>query len=149
MKQATPSFHGLLSFSPSSAAMFLCVFLMGFQSEARAVAVDSELVLLADVSRSKTQQTQFNTATRSFGTETLGPSNGFESTLQIIDVVTGTVSDVPGKVPTPQFNGSSASTLTGPLSQKVSRSINAVPEPGAGLGLISTTCLVLLRRRRF
>jgi hypothetical protein len=279
MHQATPSSHGLLSFLPSSAAVFLCAFFMGFHSEARAVAVDAELVLLVDVSRSGTNQTQFNTlmsayassftssqvlnsiqsgqygriavslqfyggtslqrvgipwmaignateaanfaslarsvvrptssgassvapalnaATRSFGTETGGASNGFESTLQIIDVVAttvpsnrttaavttarnnsmasgvdiinavalggraatignyftanvvaSTVSDVPATVTTSRVNGTLASTLTGSMANEISRSVNAIPEPGAGLGLLSTTCLVLLRRRRF
>ena len=252
---------------------------MGFQSEARATAVDAELVLLVDISRSGTTQTQFNTlmsayassftssqvlnsiqsgqygriavslqfyggtsiqrvgipwmsignateaanfaaltrsvvrpvssgasavapaltaATRSFGTETGGVSNGFESTLQIIDVVAttvpnnrttaaitaarnnsmasgvdvinaaalggraatigsyfsnnvvaSTVSGVPATVTTSLVNRTLAPTFTGVIANNIGNSVTAIPEPGAGLGLISTTCLVLLRRRRF
>lgn len=151
--------------------MLMSAVLMGFHSEARAVSVDAELVLLVDVSRSGSNQTQFDTlmnayassftssqvlssiqsgefgqiaismqfyggtsiqqvgipwmsignateaanfaalarnvvrpvssgasavapalnfATRSFGTETGGSSNGFASNLQIIDIAANT-----------------------------------------------------------
>jgi hypothetical protein len=278
MNQATPSSHGLLSFLPNTAVLFLCVVCMSFQSEARATPVDAELVLLVDISRSGTTQTQFNTlmsayassftssqvlnsiqsgqygriavslqfyggttiqrvgipwmsignsteaanfaalarsvvrpvssgasavapaltfASRSFGTETGAPSNGFESTLQIIDiaattvpnnrttaavnaasdasiasgvdvinatalggraatisnyfrtnVVDSTVSGVPATVATSPMNRTLAPTFTGVIATRIGSSVTAIPEPGAGLGLIPATCLILLRRRR-
>ena len=258
--------------------MLLCALFMGFHTEARAVAVDAEMVLLVDISRSGTTQTQFNTlmsayassftssqvlnsiqsgqygriavslqfyggtsiqrvgipwmsignateaasfaaltqsvvrpastgvsavapaltaATRSFGTETGGASNGFESTLQIIDIVAttlpnrrttaavtaasdnsiasgvdiinatalggrattignyfrtnvvdSTVSGVPATVTTSLVNRTLAPTFTNVIATNIGTSVTAIPEPGAGLGLIATTCLVVLRRRR-
>lgn len=258
--------------------MLLCALFMVFPSEARAEAVDSELVLLVDISRSGTSPNEFNTlmdayaasftssqvldsiqsgqygriavslqfyggnsvqqvgipwmaignateaakfasltqsvvrpmsagassvapalnfATRSFGTETGGVSNGFESTLQIIDVVAttmpsnrttaavtaasenamasgvdvinasalggraaaianyfstnvvdSTVSGVAPTVTTSLVNRTLAPTFTTAINGSINQSLNAIPEPGAGLGLLATTCLVILRRRR-
>lgn len=171
MKLATPLSRGLLSYLPSVFAMSL-VAGIGWSGQAHALAVDSELVLLVDVSQSGLSQRQFGTlmdayaasftssevlnsiqsgatgriavslmfygnssiqqvgipwmsianstdaaafatlannltkpvstgssapapalaaATQSFGTETGGASNGFESALQIIDVAATSV----------------------------------------------------------
>jgi hypothetical protein len=171
MKIATPLSRGLLSYLPSVFAMSLIAGI-GMHGQAHALAVDSELVLLVDVSQSGLSQRQFSTlmdayaasfsssevlnsiqsgttgriavslmfygntsvqqvgipwmsignasdaaafatlannltkpvstgssapapalaaATQSFGTETGAASNGFESTLQIIDVAAASV----------------------------------------------------------
>lgn len=171
MKKATPPSRGLLSYMPSVFAMSL-VATIGLHGQAHAVSVDSELVLLVDISKSGLNQNKFSTlmdayassftsaevinsiqsgsygriavslmyygnattqqvgipwmsisnateaanfanlvkslvkpvttgntapapalaaATASFGTETGGLSNGFESSLQIIDVAAASV----------------------------------------------------------
>lgn len=172
MKIATPQSRGLLSYLPSVFAMSLGIASFGLHGQAYALAVDSELVLLVDVSQSGLNQRQFSTlmgayassfsssqvlnsiqsgaygriavslmfygntatqqvgipwmmigsatdaanfatlarsvtrpvstgsaapvpalaaATLSFGTETGGSSNGFESALQIIDVAAASI----------------------------------------------------------
>jgi hypothetical protein len=278
MKTASPMSPSQPSFLPRRARVLLCALLMGFAPQARAERVDAELVLLVDISRSGSNQTQFSTlmsayassftsaevlnsiqsgqygriavslqfyggaslqrvgipwmsignateaanfaaltqsvvrpvssgasavapalaaATRSFGTETGGASNGFESNLQIIDVVATTVpnnrttaavraagdaaiasgvdvinaialggratsianyfranvvdSTVDGIAPTVAsslINRTLAPTLTSAMVTTMEAPLAAIPEPGVGLGLIVTTCLVVLRRRR-
>jgi hypothetical protein len=172
MKIATPLSRGLLSYLPPVFALSLSIAGIGMPGQAYAEAVDSELVLLVDVSQSGLSQRQFSTlmdayaasfsssevlnsiqsgttgriavslmfygnssvqqvgipwmsignasdaaafatlannltkpvstgssapapalaaATQSFGTETGAASNGFESTLQIIDVAAASV----------------------------------------------------------
>lgn len=179
MKIATPLSRGLLSYLPSVLAMSLCVAGIGLHGQVYAEAVDSELVLLVDVSQSGLTQRQFSTlmdayaasfsssevlnsiqsgntgriavslmfygnstiqqvgipwmsignasdaatfaalvsnltkpvstgssapapallaATESFGSETGAASNGFESTLQIIDVAAASVPNSPNSV---------------------------------------------------
>lgn len=140
-------------------------------------------------------------ATLSFGTETGGTSNGFESTVQMIEVATAKSqpnntasatsasssgalasgvdvinalalgnqanainnfytanvigSTINGVTPTSTMsplNGTLASTVTSMLTETVQNgataSINAVPEPGAFVGLIPATLILLKRRRR-
>lgn len=140
-------------------------------------------------------------ATLSFGTETGGTSNGFESTVQMIEVATAktqpnntagatqasssgalasgvdvinalalgnqanainnfytanvigsTINGVTPTSTTSPLNGTLASTVTSMLTETVqtgaTASINAVPEPGAFVGLIPATLMLLKRRRR-
>jgi hypothetical protein len=61
MKIATPPSRGLLSYLPSLFAMSLGIAGFGLHGQAYALAVDSELVLLVDVSQSGLNKNEFNT----------------------------------------------------------------------------------------
>jgi hypothetical protein len=61
MKIATPPSRGLLSYLPSVFAMSLGIASFGLHGQAYALAVDSELVLLVDVSQSGLNKNEFST----------------------------------------------------------------------------------------
>lgn len=61
MKIATPPSRGLLSYLPSVIAMSLGIASFGLHGQAYALAVDSELVLLVDVSQSGLNKNEFST----------------------------------------------------------------------------------------
>lgn len=61
MKIATPPSRGLLSYLPSVFAMSVGIASLGLHGQAHALAVDSELVLLVDVSQSGLSRRQFST----------------------------------------------------------------------------------------